>query len=97
MWVLLDMDGTLTGTEPNAKIVASSSIYDSDLCEEHGYYKGSVHGSVCGPLAHFTRLAFNKIEPNDSLMGAELLVETSHGNGMVPFHYQVNKQTEETE
>ena len=87
-WNLVDVDGTLTGTVSNAKIVAHSDLYDPSLCQEDVEYFGVVPGAVCQPSASFARLAFNHITPSESLSYTNATVFNTFGTGIVQFHGQ---------
>ena len=89
MWVLVDVDGTLTGQGANTKVVASSTMYDPELCEQNTMFSGLVDGSICAPQARFVHLVIHKSEPSETLYGTPLLVQNAHGRTRVRFHFQV--------
>ena len=87
-WILVDRDGSFTGTVPGAKVLPASGMYNSEWCVEDERFFGTIPSVVCGPEAKFARLAINEIEPSDHLERSDLLVENAYGSDIVYFHYQ---------
>ena len=85
-WVFVDVDGSLTGQEPNSKVLVQSEIYDPNLCTLDEGFSTRAPSVVCKPEARFARFAFNQFSPQDALWDQDLEVTTASGSTIVPFH-----------
>ncbi|KAG8441692.1 hypothetical protein GDO86_010757 [Hymenochirus boettgeri] len=81
--VLIDMDGTLTGTIGN-KVVPGSGLLDPSQCSVKNDWSVGFPGFVCNATTRFQRLAFNNPTPS-SLLGKDVILSNSFGISVVPF------------
>ena len=68
---LEDMDGSLTGTVPGARVVASSGLLPPNNCQVHPEWSYDVEGSICTPEngkpVDLIRFTFNNPQPSSLL------------------------------
>ncbi|KAK3107254.1 hypothetical protein FSP39_010348 [Pinctada imbricata] len=86
--VLIDMDGTLTGTgTAGVQVVASNDNLPSSLCASNTDFDAgslSTGVSLCQPGLKFHRWAVNSINP-PALEAKNLIAKNSHGTDVAPF------------
>ncbi|XP_078542271.1 fibrocystin-L [Lissotriton helveticus] len=81
--VLIDVDGSLTGTA-GRKVVPRSALLNPSECSRSAEWSFGFDGFICNSSVSFHRLAFNHPSPS-SLSGQDVILSNAYGVSTVPF------------
>ncbi|KAL3885610.1 hypothetical protein ACJMK2_025660 [Sinanodonta woodiana] len=85
--VLVDEDGTLTGTSAGSKVTPTTGTLPTSFCSPgfDGFSEG-VDASICITSKRFHRLAMNNIVP---MRGKKMLLSNSYGTSAIPDNWNM--------
>ncbi|XP_069076732.1 fibrocystin-L-like isoform X2 [Pleurodeles waltl] len=81
--VLIDVDGSLTGTA-GRKVVPKTSLLNPSECSRSAEWSFGFDGFICNSSVSFHRLAFNNPSPS-SLRGQDVILSNHYGVSTVPY------------